>query len=193
VGGSRIPLACRPGSNYLSTKMKRTTTPPAPGIRPASSTRAAGAQEVALKLWVVLARAYASVSRRLELDVARHGLTPTEFGILEALYHKGPLLLGNLQRQTLISSGGVTYVVDRLVAKGLVARQDCPEDRRARYAVLTPAGEAFIGRIFPEHARRIEELLAGLTTAEQGQAIALLRTLGLAAEGAQESSASDVA
>jgi MarR family transcriptional regulator, 2-MHQ and catechol-resistance regulon repressor len=155
--------------------------------------RAAGAQEVALKLWVVLARAHASVSRHLELDVARHGLTGTEFGILEALYHKGRLLLGSLQRETLISSGGVTYVVDRLVAKGLVARQDCPDDRRARYAVLTSAGEALMARIFPEHARRIEEVLAGLTTAEQGQAIALLRTLGLAAAGTQESTVTDVA
>jgi MarR family transcriptional regulator, 2-MHQ and catechol-resistance regulon repressor len=173
--------------------MKRTPTPPAPDSRPTPSRRAAGAQEVALKLWVVLARAYTSVSRELERDVARHGLTPTEFGILEALYHKGRLLLGNLQRETLISSGGVTYVVDRLVAKGLVARQDCPEDRRARFAVLTQAGEALMGRIFPEHARHIEEVLAGLTTAEQGQAIALLRTLGLAAEGARKSSATDAA
>jgi len=50
-----------------------------------------------------------------------------------------------------------------------------------------------MARIFPEHARRIEEVLAGLTTAEQGQAIALLRTLGLAAEGTRDSSGTDVA
>src|SRR3954468_9259159 len=94
-------------------------------------------QASSLKLWVVLARAYAAVARHAEADIARHGLTLTEFGILEALYHVGPLLLGELQQKILGSSGGVTYLVDRLAEKGLVERQECPEDRRARYAALT--------------------------------------------------------
>ena len=54
-----------------------------------------------------------------------------------------------------MSSGGITYLVDRLEQKGLVERQDCPGDRRARYAALTPEGERVIGRIFPGHARQI--------------------------------------
>src|SRR6185503_13192975 len=91
----------------------------------------------ALKLWVVLARAYASVAQRASEDVARHGLTLAEFAVLEALYHKGPLLLGEVQKKILVSSGGVTYLVDRLEERGLVRRKLCPEDRRARYAELT--------------------------------------------------------
>jgi MarR family 2-MHQ and catechol resistance regulon transcriptional repressor len=136
----------------------------------------------ALKLWVVLARAYRAVERQVEADVARHGLTLAEFGILEALHHKGPLLLGEIQRKILVSSGGITYLVDRLSAKGLVERRACPEDRRARYAALTRDGEQLVRRIFPEHARRIQQLLAGLSAAEQAEAIALLRTLGRAAD-----------
>jgi len=73
----------------------------------------------ALKLWVVLARAYGSIAREVEADIGRHDLTTTEFGILEALHHKGPLLLGEIQRKVLVTSGGITYLVDRLVAKGL--------------------------------------------------------------------------
>jgi MarR family 2-MHQ and catechol resistance regulon transcriptional repressor len=76
----------------------------------------------------------------------------------------------------------VTYLVDRLDAKGLVERQDCPEDRRARYAALTAAGEKLVKRIFPEHAQRVVTALSGLTKAEQAQATALLRTLGLSAD-----------
>jgi MarR family 2-MHQ and catechol resistance regulon transcriptional repressor len=132
----------------------------------------------ALKLWVVLARAYDAVQRHSLADIERHGLTAGEFGILEALYHRGPMLLGEVQRRILVSSGGITYLVDRLAAKGLVERRDCPEDRRARYAALTPAGEALIRRIFPEHAERITSALAGLDPAEQRQAIDLLRRLG---------------
>jgi MarR family 2-MHQ and catechol resistance regulon transcriptional repressor len=138
-------------------------------------------QDTALKLWVVLARAFGAVSAQSAEDVARHGLTTTEFAILEVLYHKGPLLLGEVQRKILVSSGGVTYLVDRLEAKGLVKRQECAEDRRARYAALTPEGEKLMGRIFPEHARRIARAVSGLTRAEQLEASALLRKLGIAA------------
>lgn len=138
-------------------------------------------QDTALKLLVVMARAFNAVTEFVgKEDMERHGITPTEFGILEALYHKGPLLLGEVQRKILVTSGGITYLVDRLVEKGLVKREQCPEDRRARYAVLTPAGQALIKRIFPAHAARIEQAMSGLTQAEQREATALLRKLGLA-------------
>lgn len=135
----------------------------------------------ALKTWVVLARAYAAVARSVEADIARHALTTTEFGILEALHHKGPLLLGEIQRKVLVTSGGITYLVDRLEAKGLVKREPSPDDRRARYAVLTPAGKELIERIFPIHAASLAGTFSALTAREQSQATVLLRKLGLAA------------
>ena len=136
------------------------------------------ARSAALKLLVVLARAHAAVDVHLHSQVARHGLTLTEFAILEVLFHRGPLLLGEVQRRILVSSGGVTYLVDRLEKKGLVERRDCPEDRRARYAALTPEGEALISRIFPEHAACIERAMGGLSEEEQRTAAELVRRLG---------------
>jgi len=135
-------------------------------------------QELSLKLWIVLSRAQFAVEAHVRADVARHDLTPAEFGILEVLYHKGPLLLGEVQKKILVSSGGITYLVDRLEQRGLVQRQECPTDRRARYAALTPEGEALMQRIFPEHARALEHALSGLTEEEQEEAIRLLRKLG---------------
>lgn len=132
----------------------------------------------ALKLWVVLSRAYAAVEAHVRADIGRHGLTVAEFGALEALYHKGPMLLGEVQRKILVSSGGITYVIDRLEGKGLAERRSCPEDRRASYAALTPEGEALMERIFPEHARCVEHALSGLPEEERATAIELLRTLG---------------
>ena len=156
-----------------------------PGVtrkgKPAAEKRVPSAEDASLKLWVVLARAQLAVARHAEADVARHGLTLGEFAIIEVLYHRGPLLLGEVQRKILVSSGGVTYLVDRLEAKGLVKRQECPADRRARYAALTPEGEKLVARIFPEHARSIARAVSGLTRAEQLQAAALLRKLGIAA------------
>ena len=141
------------------------------------------AQAAALKLFVVLARAHTAVNDQMALSMSQLGLTNTEFAILEVLHHKGPLLLGDIQRKILVTSGGITYLVDRLTEKGLVKREECPSDRRARYAVLTPAGDALIRRIFPDHARRIAEAMSGLTPAEQDTATRLLRKLGLAAAG----------
>lgn len=136
----------------------------------------------ALKLFVVLSRAHMALVRHTEADIGRHGLTGAEFAILEALYHRGPMLLGELQRKILVSSGGVTYLVDRLEGKGLVERRPCASDRRARYAALTPVGEGLIAEIFPAHAEVIARAAGGLTKAEQQQAINLLRKLGQAAE-----------
>ena len=148
--------------------------------RPAKTRRSA-TEEAALKLWVVLSRARTAIARHAEADITRSGLSAGEFSVLEALYHRGRLLLGELQQKVLVSSGGVTYLVDRLEEKGLVERQDCPNDRRARYALLTPKGEQLIEGIFPEHARQIVRAVSGLTAAERAQATTLLRKLGTAA------------
>ena len=161
--------------------MKSAASSPRTQSRAGASTTSDRKQEAALKLWVVLARAYNAVSARLSEDVARHELTPTEFAILEVLFHKGPLLLGEVQRKILVTSGGITYLVDRLVEKGLVKREECAEDRRARYAVLTPAGTALIRKIFPQHAVAIERAVSGLSTTEQRETVQLLKKLGLRA------------
>lgn len=138
----------------------------------------AGREEESLKLWVVLSRAAAAVEAHARADAARHDLTLAEFGVLEALYHKGPMLLGEVQRRILVSSGGVTYLVDRLTKKGLVERRPCEHDRRASYAALTGEGERLIRRVFPEHARVIERALSGLDSEERHTAIDLLRKVG---------------
>jgi len=177
---------------YLSSKMKSATTSSRAqkgATTPASLDKR---QDTALKLLVVMSRALNAVTEHVwKDDMERHGITPTEFAILEALYHKGPLLLGEVQRKILVTSGGITYLVDRLVEKGLVKREQCAEDRRARYAVLTPAGQALIRKIFPAHAARIEQAMSGLTQAEQREATALLRKLGLAAASLTGAGAED--
>jgi MarR family 2-MHQ and catechol resistance regulon transcriptional repressor len=132
----------------------------------------------ALKFWVILSRATAAVQAHAVADMARHELTPSEFGVLEALYHKGPLLLGDVQRRILVSSGGATFLVDRLEKRGLLERRPCESDRRARYAALTPAGRALMVEIFPDHAEAIRRAMSGLGLGDQREAIDLLRVLG---------------
>ncbi|MBI3792837.1 MAG: MarR family transcriptional regulator [Gemmatimonadetes bacterium] len=142
------------------------------------------AEERALALWVVLSRAAQAVGALSAADIARSELTVAEFGVLELLHHKGPLLLGEVQKRVLVSSGGVTYIVDRLSERGLIERRACPNDRRARYAALTRKGKALMKQVFPQHAVAIRDAMAGLSPAEQEQAHALLRKMGLAAAAA---------
>ncbi|MHB8766770.1 MAG: MarR family winged helix-turn-helix transcriptional regulator, partial [Deferrisomatales bacterium] len=96
-------------------------------------------------------------------------------------YFKGPLLLGELQRKVLVSSGGTTYLVDRLEQRGYLDRRRSPDDRRAVYAVLTAAGEAFFREIFPQHAQGLVESVSGLSRDEQVEVTRLLRRLGRSA------------
>ena len=144
------------------------------------------ATAIALKLYIVLSRAQRAIGERTEADLAAHGLSVTEFAILEALYHKGPLLLGEVQRKILVSSGGITFLVDKLADRGLVERKMCPTDRRARYAALTKKGEGLMDEVFPGHAEAIREAMAGLSRAEQKQVTVLLKQLGLSAAAASK-------
>lgn len=136
----------------------------------------------ALKLFTVLARAHAAMQEKSRDDIRRHGLTPAEFAVLEALYHRGQLLLGEIKSRILVSSGGITYLVDRLEERGLLERRACPEDRRARYAALTPRGVEFMATIFPDHARCLARAAEALSPDEKRQAIELLKSLGKGAQ-----------
>ena len=135
----------------------------------------------ALKLYVVLARAVAAIQRHAEASLAERGLTGTEFGVLEALYHRGPLLLGEVQKKILVSSGGITFLVDRLEKRGLAKRLACESDRRARYVALTDEGRALMAELFPRHAETLRRAMSGLGLADQRAATGLIRTLGVEA------------
>lgn len=140
-----------------------------------------GRPDPALRLWVVLARAFDAVERHSRASIARHGLGVTEFGVLEVLYHKGAQPVCEVQRRILIESGSTTYVVDKLVARGLVRRRPSDTDRRVTLLGLTPAGKKLIARIFPGHARVMRRAVSALSPREQAEARALLKKLGTGA------------
>jgi MarR family 2-MHQ and catechol resistance regulon transcriptional repressor len=160
------------------------TMEPAPSLEaPAKSAPLVTDPETAtaLKLWLTMVKAYQSAAELSRMDIAQHGMSPAEFAILDALYHKGPLLLGDVQRKVLVSSGGTTFLVDRLVKRGLVERQSCPSDRRARYAALTQDGMSLMKRVFPLHAEKMQEAMSALSPAEQETLTGLLKRVGLGA------------
>ena len=134
-----------------------------------------------LKLWTVLARACEAIRNHAFAHLGREGLTPGEFGVLDTLYHRGPMLLGELQQRVLVTSGGISYLTDRLEKKGLVERRDYSADRRTKQVAMTSAGTTLMQRVFPEHAAVIERALAGVDPEVKQAAVALVRTVGRAA------------
>ncbi|WP_084410883.1 MarR family winged helix-turn-helix transcriptional regulator [Paenibacillus glacialis] len=138
--------------------------------------------ELSLDLFIVLARAYNSVMSHSIRSVQSFGLNSTEFGVLDLLYHKGPQPLQKIGEKVLISSGNITYVVDKLQNKNLLVRIASPDDRRVIFADLTDEGRAFIEEVFPQHQTTIVDSVGGLDEEEKTQAIELLKKLGLSAE-----------
>jgi MarR family transcriptional regulator, 2-MHQ and catechol-resistance regulon repressor len=134
-----------------------------------------------LKLFIVLSRAYKAINEHVNKAIQASGLNPTEFAVLELLYHKGDQPMQQIGGKILLASGSITYVVDKLEQKGMLKRIACPKDRRVTYAQITEEGKKFIEEIFPEHAEQIHELMSSLTEDEKEQAIALLKKLGLPA------------
>jgi MarR family transcriptional regulator, 2-MHQ and catechol-resistance regulon repressor len=109
----------------------------------------------------------------------------SDFAVLEALLHKGPLPVNEIGKKVLLTSGSITVAVDRLENKGLVERRAHGTDRRARIVHLTKEGRKLITRAYADHAADMERLaLASLTRAERETLIGLLKKIGYKAAGA---------
>lgn len=132
-----------------------------------------------LKLFIVLSRAYKVVNEQVNASIQKSGLNPTEFAVLELLYHKGPQPLQHIGGKILLASGSITYVVDKLEKKNLLKRVSCPTDRRITHASITEEGTELIERLFPDHEQNIHELISVLSDEEVEQATAILKKLGL--------------
>ncbi|PRO66196.1 MarR family winged helix-turn-helix transcriptional regulator [Alkalicoccus urumqiensis] len=137
------------------------------------------AEELSLKTFTVLTRAAQAVKKQAEEDIRQHGLNPTEFAVLELLYHKGEQPIQKIGGKVLIASSSITYVVDKLEKKAYLSRRPCPTDRRVTYASLTEEGTDLMNEIFPKHRQRMHDVLGGVTEDEKTSLIELMKKLGM--------------
>lgn len=119
-----------------------------------------------------------SVSGRLDPRLLQYRLTETQFGVLETLFHLGPLSQRALAEKQLTSASNLTTVIDNLERDGLVPHRRDPADRRKTTIALTARGRAQIGRIFPGHVEAIVKELDALTGTEQAELGRLCKKLG---------------
>jgi MarR family 2-MHQ and catechol resistance regulon transcriptional repressor len=130
-----------------------------------------------LQLVIALGRSVQAIERGVRPHLADCGLGLTEFAVLEVLYHKGALPLGDIRDRILVTGASTTYVVKKLEERGLMRRRTSDEDQRVVFGELTPKGRALMDKVFPAHVDRLRAVMAGLSASEKRAAAQLLRRL----------------
>lgn len=136
---------------------------------------------LALDTFIKLNRATNSFHNRLNQRGTQGNLSTSQFAVMEALLHLGPMCQTDISHKLLLSTGNITTVIDNLEKQGLVRRERNPEDRRYITVHLTDTGQSLIQEIFPLHAQAIMDEMSALTYDEQQQLGALCKKLGMGA------------
>lgn len=130
-----------------------------------------------LKTLIALSRSFQSVRKRELCTILKGGLTLSQFGVLEILYHKGALRISEIIAGTLSTGGCMTVVIDNLQREGLVTRNRDPNDGRVSLISITPKGAERIEAVFPDHVKNVSEIFDVLSAEEKGHLNALLKKL----------------
>ncbi|MEO2006144.1 MAG: MarR family transcriptional regulator [Candidatus Poribacteria bacterium] len=136
-------------------------------------------ERLALTAYITLMRCAESVTRRLSPLLAGSGLTETQFGVLEALYHLGSMNQSQLGAKTLKSSGNMTLVVDNLEKRRLARRERSTVDRRVVVVHLTAEGRSLVAGLMPAHAANVVAEFDLLTSDEQEELRRLCKKVGI--------------
>ena len=129
----------------------------------------------AVKSMVVMRKAFRTIDARVSESFKVDHLTPTQFGVLDVLYAKGPMKIAELLDSMLATSGNMTVVIRNMEKKGWLTREACQTDKRAFEVDLTDEGRRIIQAAIPPHQRAIEETFSVLTPEEQAQLVELLK------------------
>ena len=131
-----------------------------------------------LKTMTIMFRASNKLEEIVKKEVATFGLSLSEFMVLEALHHKGKLSVNAVLDKVLIPNSSLSYVLELLVSKGLIIREQDENDRRVYVLSLTEAGRAFIKKVYPSHKKKLRERLDRLSEEEEKTLQSLLKKIG---------------
>lgn len=134
-------------------------------------------EDTELKILIGLHRICNETDRRTSQLAAGYGLSLGQFAVLEALYHKGDLSVGEVQRKILSSSGTMPVIVRNLEKRGLLTKSPDGEDRRRNILHITEEGRKLIAEIFPLNKELILESLSSLSREEKDALLKLLKKL----------------
>ena len=125
--------------------------------------------------YLVLMQTSKAIQERIRIEMIKNEISITEFSVLEVLYLKGKQTIQQIGHSILISSGSMTYVIDKLEEKGLLNRNACPDDRRAIHVTLTDKGMDMMDKIMPKHQELIDSMFGSLNDDETETIVKLLK------------------
>ena len=137
-------------------------------------------QRLALLTYGRLMRAANALRTQAARQLDSTGLTLSQFAVLEALYHLGPMSLSQVAARILTTGGNLTMVARNLEKQGLATRHCSAEDARVYILSLTSKGKRLIAEIFPDHAAAITAALDALSRSDQKKLSELCRKLAVA-------------
>ena len=136
-----------------------------------------------IHLWNVLMKAHYALREVALRSIENTGMCFSDFAVLEALLHKGPMPVNVIGAKVHLTSGSITTAVDRLESRGFVMRQNDASDRRARIVNLTDEGRKTIETLFAAHEADMNQALEILPASERIELISLLKKLGKSMKG----------
>lgn len=134
-------------------------------------------QKQALISMVAFRRAERAISRDEGRVCREYGITPIQFGVMERLYSKGDLRIGELMDELLSTPGNMTVVVKNMERDGFISRKQDETDKRSFLLVLTDKGRRLIDEMLPKHVALVEEIWSVLSVEEQKGLTEILKKL----------------
>lgn len=131
-----------------------------------------------LKLFVILNKCTLSVGKKSEKNIRSTGLTVPQFSVLEMLYHKGDLKVGDIIEKSISSVGNISLIIDNLQKLEFVEKRKCKSDGRITYVSLTEKGRNLIAGMWPSHEADLDNIMSVLNSEEKDTLITLLKKLG---------------
>lgn len=138
-------------------------------------TKSYGSSDKNLRLWIEFSRLNQVITREIFKDFGEFDLSPSQFAVIEALYHKGDLTVGQITKAILMTAGNLTVVIKNLEKRGLISV--CPgTDRRVKILSITPHGRDILEQVFPLHLKRLDHLLNTYDEVQKDELITTLRS-----------------
>jgi MarR family 2-MHQ and catechol resistance regulon transcriptional repressor len=116
-----------------------------------------------------------AIHDRIKDEIAKNKLGITEFSVLEVLYQKEKQTIQQIGNSILITSGSMTYVIDKLEQRGLLSRNSCPDDRRVIHVTLTDDGNQLMNEIMPKYHEFVNHMFDSLDSNESETLVQLLK------------------
>lgn len=136
-------------------------------------------EDLDVKAFDIFNRTSQIIIDEVKRNVVSHGINPTEFAVLKALYQKGRQTIQQVGQTILHASGSMTYIIDKLENKGLILRKECLSDRRAIYVAITEQGISFMDQVFPRYQKLIKQVFRAFSNEEKNELIHLLSKVGI--------------